>query len=132
MGPPHVVARKEAEQECLVLLQRILRLWPKGEGQQGVAKDRLKAFLAPDFDDIDLIIPVPGLRELGPIESTEATVTIYFDDAEGCPQRAIFKDIGGQEWKLRSLTFECPVCFGTGKNDETECPICGGSGWGAH
>src|SRR4026207_2036637 len=124
MSPPHVVAHTEAERDCLSLLQQILRFWPKAEGQRGVANDRLKASLAPDFDDTDLIHLVPGLDEVRAIESTEAAAIIEFVDGEGYPQRATLKGAGGHEWKLQSLTFECPVCFGTGRNDETECPIC--------
>jgi hypothetical protein len=56
--------------------------------------------------------------------------TIVFYDIGGWSQRAIFERSEPDEWKLRSLTFQCPACIGGAIIDEGTCILCDGSGWG--
>jgi hypothetical protein len=116
-------------QQCVELLREIARLWPRNEA--GVEIASVKTRLTDDFDRIQFLNPVRGdIKIIQAIECNGEAVGIHFLDRKGCLNRAVFRRVGAS-WLLGKLEFQCPVCFGTGINDDIECFICGGSGWGA-
>jgi hypothetical protein len=86
--------------------------------------------LTDDFDSMDLANRVAAVAELSRVEVNDDQAIVEFWDLDGIHQRAKFRRVEG-EWKLQSLSFQCPVCFGTGINDDVTCIGCDGLGWGA-
>jgi hypothetical protein len=115
-----------------LLLQDIVERWPK-TGKEDLAEIRkaLQRDLADDFDAVDLLNRIESVAEIENVELIDGGAAVYFYDVDGCLQRALFDLPQSDRWKLKSLKFQCPVCFGSGVNDDKECSICGGSGWGA-
>lgn len=114
----------------LTLLRRIASKWPKSGEDVDASHSSLKEYLADDFSRIDLY---HGVNSIGAIQETDIegkNATIYFHDADDVLQRAVFRKVQASEWKLVSLKFQCPICFGTGENEGDDCAMCGGIGWG--
>lgn len=116
---------------CVVLLKEIVARWPN-VNDDNIERYRvaLSPFLADSFEDVDLINGIDAVAGLGRIERTNEGVQIDFYAGDGYPQRAVFEALRENEWRLKSLKMQCPVCFGEGVNDGDECNICGGTGWG--
>jgi hypothetical protein len=114
------------------LLKRIIARWPKAETEEvGAARDSLREYLADGFDVIDLHNCVESVAAVEKTEMKLDGAIVYFYDPDEILQRAVFERQKSEGWKLKSLTFQCPVCFGTGENESAQCVMCGGSGWGA-
>ena len=118
--------------DLLPLLKSIVERWPKtgAEDLQHIQRT-LSKNLAAGFNQLDLqnrVSAVAGVREVNTTIDSVAVVDFY--DVDGCLQRAIFELSAPAEWKLKSLRFQCPVCFGSGENDGAACSMCDGSGWG--
>jgi hypothetical protein len=120
----------QSENELLARLRQIVSHWPR-TGRKLTALPRpYREMFAKDFDEGDLLIPVFGLTEVNQIRLSERSGEIEFFDSDGGLQRAVFERDEHSEWRLRSLRFQCPACFGTGKTDEDTCNLCDGAGWG--
>lgn len=118
--------------ECLALLHEILQLWPAPAGTEPPDyRCRLRPMLANGFSEVDLLQRLLGPGEISATRESPGRVEIEFYDSERWLQKAVFVDVGNSAFKLLSLTFQCPVCFGTGENDGEVCGGCSGSGWGA-
>jgi len=116
------------EEAILSRVRRIVALWP---AHAVVLPDQLQDFVTHDFESVDLANRVSAVAELSRIEVTDEDAAVEFWDVDGTLQRAVLRrDMREGEWKLQSLKFQCPVCFGTGLNDDTKCVGCGGIGWG--
>ena len=119
---------------CKRLLEEILSVWPvsddAAERQEQIAK--IRPYLASNFDDLDFLNKVYGIREIKKYAESGNEITVEFLDSTGDLNKAWFVR-GSTEsgWRLRSLRFNCPACFGTGKNDSQTCTLCEGLGWGA-
>jgi hypothetical protein len=121
---------ENAKQACLSLLRRIVSLWPKTEIRLAGPSAAMSTLLTNDFDPIDLTSTVSTVAEILDVQTRPGSVIVDFLDVDDTPHRAVFKQVVSN-WKLQSLKFQCPVCFGTGTNDAKACIVCGGSGWGA-
>jgi hypothetical protein len=112
------------------LLQPVVERW--AACRLASSKADLGDLVSPDFDEVDLLNEI-----VAPVEVDDVTVEppsvvrVYFHDSTGERNRAEFVGSSEREWKLRALKFQCPVCFGTGTNDDAPCIGCGGIGWGA-
>lgn len=117
-----------AREKCLLLLEKIVSLWPKKDEEPD---ESLRALLTDDFDEIDFLDEVEEVLRILKVEEPEdGVVDIDFQDKIGDPHRAHF--LGGQTSPLLQwLKFECPGCFGTGVNNNETCILCDGLGWGA-
>jgi hypothetical protein len=113
------------------LLERILTLWPKEKSAVTMARAALAPHLAGDFDTDNLLHPVSSMSRLETIDRSGERVAILFHDEEGVMHRAVFKQAKPDEWKLSALKSQCPVCLGSGKNEEAFCSTCAGVGWRA-
>jgi len=117
---------------CLVLLKDIIARWPKANDEDiETYRVALGSYLADSFEDVDLHNRIEAVASISSIERTNEGVQIDFYDVDECLQRAAFESLRESEWRLKSLKFQCPVCFGEGVNDGDECDMCGGTGWGA-
>jgi hypothetical protein len=106
-------------------------MWPKaGIKNADAALSQLREHLAASFDNIDFENRVEAVSTVEEIETGSHGAVLYFYDADRTIHRAVFVRSVRAGWKLESLKFQCPVCFGTGENDGAKCTICGG-GWGA-
>lgn len=125
--------RKYRDEFGLVaLLKGIINRWPKTPDVDiAAARHSLGDDLADDFDPIDLLNPVRSIAGVEAIETTGRRITIRFRDSDWELQQAIFESSPVGKWQLKSLKFQCPVCFGTGVNDGEACTMCGSCGWGA-
>jgi hypothetical protein len=128
------MSRKHPDVSSLVpLLKSIIERWPKtgAESLQDV-QNALRENLAAGFDPLDLHNRVTAVAELEEVDTRiDDRAMVDFYDVDRWPQRAIFELSTSGAWKLKSLKFQCPVCFGSGENDGATCSICGGSGWGS-
>lgn len=116
----------------LPLLRSIVELWPKtGTENLEAVQISLRDRLAGTFDTVDLLNHVGSMATIKEFHGGVGSVSVDFSDEDGSLQRAIFELSDTDEWKLRSLKFQCPVCFGTGTNQGRTCTICNGKGWGA-
>jgi hypothetical protein len=114
----------------LALIRQIVAIWPKpGGGEPADYEEQLAPYLAADFDHVDLLNKVIEVSRIVECETKEDHVVMQFFDSDDCLHRATFTRHGTQ-WKLKSLKFQCPFCFGTGENDGHCCSSCGRSGWG--
>jgi hypothetical protein len=119
------------EQALIVQLKSVVKLWPTERAQLSSLSSALEGLLAPEFDRMDLLNGVSKVAKVRKVDITAEAGTVEFLDSEGCPQRAIFEKDARGEWRLHSLKFECPACFGAGVNNGATCTLCGGAGWGA-
>jgi hypothetical protein len=122
---------EQPRSEILSRLDQVLRAWPSGWDGGTQAPVALQSLITTDFDLADLLHDLSGVAELLHVESQGDRATVEFLDKGGSPQRATFVDVGANEWRLQSLKFQCPVCFGSGTNDGEVCIVCNGAGWGA-
>ena len=120
----------EMDADWVARLQHIVGVWPP-RGSRAGGGTVLADELAPDFDTADLENEVPGVKEIEGIDRRDDSVAIRFWDGGGTLQRAVFRRMGTDEWKLEALKFQCPICFGEGTNDGEQCLGCLGEGWGA-
>lgn len=129
--PTQQKSNNEYKDDCLALLEQIVRIWPKTDGSEPQDyRSQLMPLLADDFDAIDFISnTIDRVSEVKDISMVEAKVSIEFYHSGGFLEKAVFIKQHG-DWRLQSLKFECPVCFGTGENDGETCTMCGGHGWG--
>ena len=112
-------------------LREVLRRWPDFS-KLTTFKERLeelRPLLAADFRESDLGVVVEGIEEILNVSESEDVLTIDFEGAGGGPYRAVFISENGN-WLLRSLTFQCQACFGSGQDEAGPCKMCAGSGWG--
>lgn len=113
-------------------LKHVVALWPSRKEELPDTLDKLRPHLAEGFEAIDLLNRPKSVVDIEKVETTpQGGVTIYFYDEAEYLQRAELELSESGGWGLRSLKFQCPICFGTGENDGTSCTMCGGSGWGA-
>lgn len=119
----------EIEKIFLPLLKRIVALWLEQDFLPGESSHPLRDFLAEEFDRMDFLNRVRGISEITTFGIHVNNVAIEFIDVDGGLQRAIFKCVGEREWRLQSLKFQCPICFGVGENDGAVCSGCDGVGW---
>jgi hypothetical protein len=116
----------------VAVLKSIVELWPKHASDDITsARSRLQAYLADGFDPMDLLNRVTSVARVRRIVPSSTNAVIYFYDVDEILQRAVFELAKPSKWRLASLKFQCPVCFGGGMNDDEKCIMCGGSGWGA-
>ena len=116
----------------LGLLKEIIDRWPKANDDDiERCRENWNSYLADGFEDVDLNKKIESVGRVGDIERADDRVLIEFYDTGGCLHRAVFHAFRGNQWRLMSLKFQCPVCFGEGVNDGDQCDICGGTGWGA-
>ncbi len=123
----------EDVRDPIPLLNSIVKRWPKpkpGVNDIAAAHRLLQADLADGFDQLDFYNPVASVAEVESVEIAPGRATVFFHDENETLQRAVFGSYESEKWKLESLKFQCPVCFGSGVNDDSTCTICGGSGWG--
>ncbi len=119
-------------ESCVVFLKEIIDRWPKANDDEiENHREVLCSYLADGFEDGDLHNKIEKVAKIAAIEKTTQGVRIDFCDLDGYPQRAELHVLPGNELRLRSLKFQCPVCFGEGVNDGDHCGMCGGTGWGA-
>ena len=119
--------------DCKVILQELVAAWPKpNENESADFRSRMRHRLSKEFNEVDFLNRIEGIRTWGEAKLASASdeVSIQFADLDGSLQKAIFVREHGHDWLLKSLKFQCPVCFGTGKNDGQICSMCGGLGWG--
>jgi len=113
----------------LAQLREIVALWPAHET---ILPKQMHDLVAKDFELVDLTNRVSAVVAPSRIESIGELASVEFRDADGTLQRAVFRQSTEDgKWRMRSLKFQCPVCFGTGSNDGDICIGCDGSGWGA-
>jgi hypothetical protein len=113
-------------------LKQVVALWPTGTSRSETMLDKLRPYLAESFEVVDLLNSVGSIVGIRECEITsQGEASIYFYDRTECRQRAMLERAESSGWKLKSLKFECPICFGIGENDGAICTMCGGSGWGA-
>ncbi len=95
--------------------------------------ETVKSYVTEDFDKTDLAAPVGNIKNIERIVSSEDNaILIDFIDSEGDRYRAKFVvQASSSGWRIESLKFECPGCFGVGINNDETCILCGGKGWGA-
>jgi hypothetical protein len=119
-------------QILLQRLQEVVAYWPKpGTASSQTPPPALQRLLAPGFESVDLLNQIAGIEEVVGVSEDAEGVSLQFRDTEDCTQQATFILDKSRDWKLRSLKFQCPICFGSGLNDKKKCPMCGGTGWGA-
>ena len=122
----------EAVHLCYSLLKKVISISQTNESSATVDRStQIAPHISLDFDKVDFCNKIDGVTDIESIVETYDRIQFVFHDGDAYPHRAVFqKDCEGN-WKLHSLKFQCPVCFGTGVNDANECSICNGKGWGA-
>jgi hypothetical protein len=76
-------------------------------------------------------IDVIGLKFSNELHYEDQVKILVSTSASALPEIAHLTLGKTGEWKLRSLLFQCPACFGSGILSETElCSSCGAKGWG--
>ena len=123
--------RQPAESKLLSRLGEVVSAWPTGWRSGQPIPVGLQKLITTDFDASDLLHDLSGVAEVCAYERRGDQIIVEFLDKGGSVQRAIFISVSPDDWKLKSLTFQCPVCFGSGENLGAVCSICNGSGWGA-
>jgi hypothetical protein len=122
----------EIERACITQLHKIVSLWPtETHAAMDTVQPALRNMMTNDFDRTDLLNEIHGVKKILETLVSGDDAAIEFIDTESCHQKAVFKRIESGEWKLQSLKFQCPACFGSGINNESECKMCDGAGWGA-
>jgi hypothetical protein len=117
------------EQRCIDLLQKLVA--SRSGARKLVGRRALGELVDDAFDDASLLDAIRSVREVIAVSQGEEGVLVEFADEDGHPHRARFIETAGGDWKLVSVVFRCPVCFGDGVNDSETCIACDGSGWGA-
>ena len=122
----------EIEARCVEVLNTILRTLSEARpASVDVLRDMVKELVAHSFDVTDLTNEIDAVQ--GVVRSYfdgDSNLILEFSDLSGYPHRAEFfkKD----SYRLASLKFQCPSCFGEGVVDNEKCILCGGLGWGTN
>jgi hypothetical protein len=118
--------------EWIAILRQIVAIWPKPDGTEPVNyREELAPVLTSDFDQVDFVNKIQEVAEIARVSERPNNVEVQFYDVDGYLHKAVFVLEHGIAWRLQSLRFQCPVCFGSGVNDGERCEICRGTGWGA-
>lgn len=127
-----MTSRHQDIHDPLLSLRSIIEVWPKAGHQKEVPSipSSLSEHLATNFDTVDLRNSVEAVAVVKEVGASAHAATVYFYDTDGTLQRAELTVAEEGRWRLVSLKFQCPACFGTGTNDGDGCTICGGRGWG--
>ena len=124
-------AEMKVNSKWVQLLNEILSWWPKRGDDEVRGRQRLyDQYLAADFDESDFYNYVGSVVAVTKVDVADNFVTIVFSDSDNSIQRAILELPRTGVWRLRSMKFQCPVCFGDGVNDGASCVMCGGTGLG--
>jgi len=120
-----------AQMDYIGVLKAAVKNWPLTESEKRYPQDSAIAeFISPDFDPIEFASDVDDVSSILSIDGSDEHKVVVFDDVNGFRYRAIVDYNLKSGWRLRSVKFQCPVCFGDGVNEGGACTMCGGSGWG--
>jgi hypothetical protein len=119
-------------QDGIEVLRSAVSLWPKLVAKESPRVDaKLSALLTSNFDKEDFQNSITRLSRIVKVDENLGSRNIVFEDVDGSLYRASLVKDSNSEWRVDSLKFECPICFGEGLNDGATCLMCGGVGWGA-
>jgi len=123
------------ESTCLTLLNLIIgKLQPYEKSSLEEKYQEVRHFLTEDFDKTDFFSLPKEIQTLENISSEQKEgIFVYFLDSKN-EQRYLAKFVAPaprNDWKMSSLIYGCPCCFGEGVNNGETCILCGGSGWGS-
>lgn len=122
--------------QCKALLRDVLKLWPKPNEDPERVRDflvQIKPYITSDFDGSHLLNRLSRIMDFGDAYVVGPSVFIEFrvPEDQGYRQRAEFVEQPDGQWLVRTIRFECPICFREGKiYNGTICELCGGQGWG--
>lgn len=122
---------QQAQAEILARLDQVIEAWPRGWREAKQVPVALRSLVTSDFDPCDLLHDISGVVELYQVDSDGSRAMVEFLDRSGSPQRAMFINVGSNDWRLQFLKFQCSACFGSGRNLDEVCILCNGNGWGA-
>jgi hypothetical protein len=125
----------EENQDAHEVLADLLNDWPKTLDEPEVSvRSRLKG-------RIDDRLPSESLRTvaggqwniISPMSNRPDVAKGLISDSS-CPDTLVLAEMRFQSarWVLASFDQQCPVCFGSGVNDNRICDLCFGEGWGCH
>lgn len=121
-----------ADFDPIQFVKHVVALWPSRTATIEGVPGTLRPYLAKGFETVDLHNSVELVANVDKVEAMpQGGAIVYFYDEANFLQRAVLERAGSGAWALRSLKFQCPICFGTGENYGATCTMCGGSGWGA-
>ncbi len=123
----------------LETLKRSLAKWPTSQdADPAQALFDLRDEISSDFDHASLV-NVPGGRwavvSKPLVTASRALFLVYSAESDAPNLATMVRERG--EWRLQSLKFQCPGCFGTGeltgssREENQPCYLCDATGWGA-
>jgi len=124
----------------LETLRKALSIWPTTQDADLVQlREAFSGIVSADFEQVDFLnIPDGGRWGIvsKPLASDSRAVFLVYPTGSDTPNLAVLVlEPGG--WRLQSLKFQCPGCFGTGEltgrsiEENQPCYLCGATGWGA-
>lgn len=118
----------------LEILKEIMAMWPKGQEDDEILRQRFSGDITDDFDYVSFSNRARGefsifSKEL--VIGDEAKVLVYDSKESEYPNLATLIRSSDGEWRLKSFLFQCVSCFGVGVlSDGNPCNTCGATGWG--
>ena len=113
------------------VVRRAVSTWPRTDAEKDLRSNaRFSALVSNDFDVGDLNNQITSVSLVLSAHNNETDANVVFQDVDGYVYRASLISEATSGWRLQSLKFQCPVCFGEGENDGRQCTMCDGSGWG--
>lgn len=116
------------------VIEQLVKAWPKEANEpEGDIRNRLRGKIVESLPLSSLrTVPAGTWRVTPPLVHAEIAKCVLVDTSyPGTRVLAQFQ-LRPQGWLLMSFDAECPVCFGTGVNDERICDLCFGTGWGTY
>jgi hypothetical protein len=114
-------------------IKQLITIWPKtlNEPEESI-RSRLQGKIANT-------LALPSLRTVPagswriacpPLVSSGIAKCLLVDTSY--PETRVLAQLSAQSdgWLLTAFDAECPVCFGTGINNDCICDLCFGVGWG--
>lgn len=121
-----------APPEHLRVLHAAIKNWPRTDLEKKRPLDSpIAAFVTSDFDQGDFVTDVADVATILSTEEFDDGKVVIFDGVDEYSYRAVLVDEGSSGWRVRSIKFQCPGCFGDGVIDGLPCILCEGLGWGA-
>lgn len=116
-------------------LVELLSDWPRSlDEPEAAVRGRLKG-------RIDGELPLESIRTVAsgrwrivsPLLRRSDVVKCLVSDSDS-PGTLVIAEMRrqGDQWVITLFSQQCPVCFGSGVNDEQICDLCFGVGWGTH
>ena len=118
---------EKTKKSCITALKSFAEIISK-QDQETFTRDSVEHIVSENFLNIDIqgfSGNFKSIKSIVDFKQKDKLLEISFKEENDHLHKAIFSEKG----KILAIKFECPVCFGTGFNNDEICDFCS-HGWG--